>query len=167
MHPASLAPPALLLECVVRRQRRSGPGGQHRNKVETGIVLLHQPSGIQAEASERRSQAQNLKMAIQRLRTKLAVQIRSPRSARPYARSLLWQSRVKGRRILVSAAHQDFPALLAEALDRLAACEFDLLLCCQQLLCSSSQLVKFLQQEPEALLLVNRDRAKRELRPLR
>src|SRR4051794_13878872 len=73
LHPACVPTAALLLQCEVRRQRRSGPGGQHRNKVETAVVLVHGPTGIRGEASERRSQTQNLKVAVQRLRVKLAI----------------------------------------------------------------------------------------------
>src|SRR5207253_6004770 len=77
VHPADLAPAKLLAECVVRRQRRSGPGGQHRNKVETAVVLVHQPTCIRSEATEKRSQAANRQVAIHRLRVKLAIQVRS------------------------------------------------------------------------------------------
>ena len=58
----------MIAECNVRRLRRSGPGGQHRNKVETAVSLHHLPTGVSAEASERRSQAQNHAMALFRLR---------------------------------------------------------------------------------------------------
>ena len=58
-HPAALSPEELLHQCRARRTRRSGPGGQHRNKVETAGVLTHAPTGVQAEANERRSQAEN------------------------------------------------------------------------------------------------------------
>ena len=34
-----------LREVAVRASRSSGPGGQHRNKVETGVRLTHRPSG--------------------------------------------------------------------------------------------------------------------------
>ena len=78
-HPASLDSSHLLAVCDVRRTRRSGPGGQHRNKVETAIVLTHEPTGVQAEASERRSQAQNLSAAVFRLRVNLALAVRGPR----------------------------------------------------------------------------------------
>ena len=125
-HPSCLATPALLLQCEVRRQRRSGPGGQHRNKVETAVVLVHQPTGLRGEASERRSQAQNLKVAVRRLRIKLAIHFRSPHSGPSGGdRSPLWQSRVRGLKIAISPAHDDYPSLLAEALDVLSGCGFD------------------------------------------
>ena len=49
----------------------SGPGGQHRNKRETGVRLWHRPSGIKAQETRRRSQAQNRALAFERLRKRL------------------------------------------------------------------------------------------------
>ena len=75
-HPSMKPIEALLSECVQRRIRRGGPGGQRRNKVETGVLITHQPSGIEAEASERRHVKENLPLAIRRLRLALAVGVR-------------------------------------------------------------------------------------------
>jgi protein subunit release factor B len=72
-HPAATRPEQLLAECEARRLRRSGPGGQHRNKVETAVSLRHLPTGVCAEANERRSQAQNRSTALFRLRVNLAL----------------------------------------------------------------------------------------------
>ncbi len=77
-HPAVLTPDDLLQQCELRTQRRSGPGGQHRNKTSSGAFLTHTPTGIVAEATERRSQPQNRAIALQRLRFKLAVELRTP-----------------------------------------------------------------------------------------
>ena len=54
-----------------------------------------------------------------RLRVNLALEVRRPCGAK-YVPSTLWQSRCGGG-LKVSALHDDFPALLAEALDVLAA----------------------------------------------
>ncbi len=52
--------------------RATGPGGQHRNKVETGVRLTHLPSGLTVSATERRSQHQNREVALRRLIAALA-----------------------------------------------------------------------------------------------
>lgn len=77
-HPVTLSDEKLLRQCQVSRLRRSGPGGQHRNKVETAVSLHHLHTGIRAEASERRSQFQNLSTALMRLRITLAMEVRCP-----------------------------------------------------------------------------------------
>jgi len=165
MHPAALPAPALWRECELRRVRRSGPGGQHRNKVETGVVLCHRPTGVRAEASERRSQAENRAVALRRLRIRLALDVRRP--VEPAGPSELWRSRVRGERLALSPRHDDFPALLAEALDWLWSLAGDARAAAEALGCTASQLVRLLGHEPAALARVNAWRAQRGLRPLR
>jgi len=155
MHPARLTIDELLTECEVRRQRRSGPGGQHRNKVETGVFIEHKPTGVRAEATEQRSQPKNQVLAIFRVRINLALQHRTQPTPDP---SLLWKERLKGGKIFVNAEHDDFPSLLAEALDVLADESWDLKLVAERLGCSSSQLVKFLKKDGRALSELNRQR---------
>ena len=52
--------------------RSSGPGGQHVNKVSSAVRAKHIPTGVQALVSESRSQHQNKKLAINRLKEQLA-----------------------------------------------------------------------------------------------
>ena len=157
MHPAQLPIEQLLAQCEVKRTRGSGPGGQHRNKVETAIVITHLATGICGEASERRSQEQNRAQAILRLRVKLALTLRSDPMPMP---SQVWSSRLSSGRISVSATHSDFPSLLAEVLDQLAVHSYDVSEIAGLMCVSSSQLVKFLKVEPAALATVNREREK-------
>jgi protein subunit release factor B len=64
-------PDILKKQVVVETYRSSGPGGQRKNKVETAVRLKHPPSGITVVATEHRSQAENRKLAFQRLRDRL------------------------------------------------------------------------------------------------
>lgn len=45
----------------------AGTGGQYRNRHQNSCRIKHPLSGAQAQATEERSQAQNLKMAFKRL----------------------------------------------------------------------------------------------------
>jgi hypothetical protein len=162
-HPTELDDAALLAACDVRRQRRSGPGGQHRNKVETGVFLLHRQSGCAAQATEARSQETNRRRALFRLRLELARGVRSKRGVVPSSR---WAGRVTGGRIRVNPGHDDFPPLLAEALDVLVAEEYGLSVAAARLAVTGSQLVRLLGQDPASLTMVNRERQTRGMRRL-
>jgi hypothetical protein len=161
-HPASLSDEALLAQCEFGRQKSGGPGGQHRNKVETTVILTHRPTGIHGKAGERRSQIENKNVALFRLRVRLAVEFRT---AAPIGdpRSALWKSRVRKGKIALSHEHHDFPAMLAEALDVLAASGWEPRDAAIRLDVTPSQLVKMLKDESSAFKLVNDERAKRNL----
>ena len=58
-------------DVVFETCRASGPGGQHVNKVETAVRGTHLPSGIQVLASDSRSQLQNKKLCLERLKSKV------------------------------------------------------------------------------------------------
>ncbi len=55
----------------IERVKGGGPGGQHRNKRETGIRITDPITGLTAVSHER-SQAQNLKAAMKNLQDKIA-----------------------------------------------------------------------------------------------
>src|SRR3989440_9389198 len=78
-----LADDALLAQCEVQAHRASGPGGQHRNKAETAVRLVHLPSGVTVEGKDERSRTQNLRIALGRLREKLARRAYRPPPRRP------------------------------------------------------------------------------------
>jgi hypothetical protein len=166
-HPAGLPEPRLDRECRVTRGRASGPGGQHRNKVETAVHILHVPTGIEATAAERRSQAQNHHTARRRLRLKLARQVRAAVGPGRYEPSDLWRSRRQGEKLPVNPRHRDYPALLAEALDVVAARGFDVGGAAGALGVTMSQLARLIRHDRHAFARLNEARTARGLPALK
>ncbi len=74
---------ALLAECEESFFVGGGPGGQHRNKTESGVRLHHRVTGVVVTATERRSQLQNRGAALERLRLRLAALAHRPRARKP------------------------------------------------------------------------------------
>lgn len=166
-HPACLDDATLSRQCRVAFGRGSGPGGQHRNKVETAAYVTHVPTGVTAAARERRSQSQNRHVAQHRLRIKLAITVRTTIRVSRFRPSALWVQRRQGKALPVNARNRDFPALLAEAMDVVTAMEFDVGGAAGVLGVTMSQLAKLLGREPRALAWVNDGRAGRGLAKLR
>ena len=173
MHPAALPEDELAKDLRFEATRSTGPGGQHRNRVATAVRLYHLPSGLQAMGTERRSQLENKKNALFRLRLKLALEWRSPledaglEPPGAYRPSDAWLRRVRGSKVSVSPTHVDFPALLAEVLDRLHVDQDDLDATATAFRVSKTQLIRFLALEPHALGALNERRKAKGQRPLR
>jgi protein subunit release factor B len=54
-------------DCEVQTFRAGGKGGQNQNKRDTGVRIIHHPSGARGESREERSQLQNKKAAFRRM----------------------------------------------------------------------------------------------------
>ncbi len=166
-HPTGLEDTDLLARCSLARGRTSGPGGQHRNRVATQVILTHTPTGAIAQAGERRSPETNKKVALHRLRYLLAVEHRTgiPDGE---ARTELWAQRcTKAGRIVCSTKHRDHATLIAEALDVLAASDWDTQKTSTRLCCTHTQLVRLLAAHPAALEMLNKERESQGLKRLR
>jgi hypothetical protein len=166
-HPATLPDEDPLKQCEISFGRGSGPGGQHRNKVETGATITHVPTGVVARATERREQSVNRKVALRRLRLKLANEIRTRIDRERYRPSDLWRSRRQGEKMSINPAHADYPALLAEAMDIVVARKFDVAGAAGLLGITMSQLAKLLRHDRPAFAKVNAGRVERGLPALK
>ena len=51
--------------------RASGAGGQHVNRTDSAVRVIHLPTGLTGQSSEERSQIRNREIALLRLRAKL------------------------------------------------------------------------------------------------
>lgn len=54
-------------DCEVQTFRAGGHGGQNQNKRDTGVRVIHRPSGARGESREQRSQLQNKRAAFVRM----------------------------------------------------------------------------------------------------
>jgi hypothetical protein len=165
LHPASLDDDVLLKACELTKGRASGPGGQHRNKVETKVVLVHRPTGVSGQASERRSAAENKRVALFRLRLALACEVRAPVTAGEIG-SAMWRERTRGGRIACNPEHRDFPAMLAEALDVIESCGLDPKKAGVRLGVSPSQRIRMVKECAPAFEAWNARRAEKGLHRL-
>ncbi len=158
----------LLTQCNVETYRASGPGGQHRNTTDSAVRLTHRPTGVRATATERRSQHENRRRAIRRLRKAVALEVReggvdpSAPPAGPLAEAVAdpaWpRIRRKGGGYLVAAAG---------VLDRLGAAEGRVSDAARGLGVSTASLVKFLSLDADLWQGANRLREGHGQKPLR
>ncbi len=154
-HPASLELAEFLKQCEINTGRAGGPGGQHRNKVDTAVRIRHIPTEVDTHATERRSQGQNRHVAIFRLRLKLACKVRCYTSRDAYRPSVLWCQRRQGEKLPINPENQDYPALLAEALDVIVTRRYDVAGSAGVLGITMSQLTRLVRHERHAFARIN------------
>ena len=165
---------ALLAQCRVDLFRASGPGGQHRNRNDTAVRLVHGPSGARAQGTERRSQAQNRANALRRLRRAIALETRRPVDLDAYhppprLRAILPASAAEGvpKHARIGPAHRDFWAGAQALLDLIEASGGAVSDAAAAIGCSTGQLSRLLSSEPRLFAAANEIRGRRALPPLR
>jgi len=164
-HPCWLELEKFLDQCVLRAQRRSGPGGQHRNKTSSGIFLEHKPTGHIGEATERRSQADNRGVACQRLRIKLATVVRVPSPLVVRDGNATWKcvdeseavvrSKYESSPLKVAPKNFDHASLMACLMNDLWRAGGQPSLVAAIWKVSTSALVRFVRLHPPAFVMVN------------
>ena len=157
----------LVAQCEVDRYRASGPGGQHRNKTDSGVRLRHKPTGVSAIGEDSRSQHENKLHAVRRLRSAIALEVREPVHGPPSPRLA---KLVAGGTAPLGAKTKltgEYWAGMAELLDRLVAQNVEIALTAQELGITTGALSKLLLHDDQVGRVVNDLRRAKGLRPLR
>ena len=107
----------LLSQCRVETFMAGGKGGQHQNRTESAVRLVHLPTGVVVTSRVERSQHRNKSIALDRLRDRLEARNRRPvprvstkvprRERKKRIEQKKRRSRVKGLRKSPDADPQD------------------------------------------------------------
>ena len=156
----------LLAESDVSTYRAAGPGGQNRNKVESAVRIRHRPTGIAAIAEESRSQAENRRRALRRLRKALALQVRRPVAEDTVPQEV--RACIDGNgRLGVGRRDGRYLGAAASVLDVLVAAEGSVSSTAARLGLTTGNLSAFLTADEDLMAEANRIRADRGLKALR
>lgn len=114
--------------------KRSGNGGQKRNKTSSAVRVKLEEFDISAEDCTERSQKLNRSKALQKLRHKLAMTVR--------------ESVTDEVLTVVAPSNSRYPLFLAKLLDILDSVNYSFKECGLKLNLSSSQVEKILRKDP-------------------
>lgn len=156
----------LLADCKTDCFRASGPGGQKRNKTNSAIRLRHQPSGLMARAVESRSQPENRRAALRRLRAKLAIELREPVTDATRQKAVAFLE-APARKSESARRAPEYLAGIAALLDAVAAADYAVGEAARGLGVTTAALVSAITSDDRVLRWVNQERARLELKPLR
>lgn len=145
----------LLAQCEQDFFIATGNGGQHRNKTQSAVRLVHKPSGVTVSATNSRQREVNRSEALDKLRLAIALGCREtpviiPELPPPSMR----------QKIL-------YPLFAARLLDLLHAHNYILSDTAAALQCSTGQLSRIITKSPELLQAVNRARVVLGHQPLK
>ena len=147
-------------QCRFEAYKSGGPGGQKRNKTSSAARLTHGPSGVSAHSADFRSQAQNRRRALHRLRFKLAGERRTPLDPRGYDPPAWLTAARRDGRFTTNTKNPEFARIAAHALDVLEAVDARLSAAAALLGVPTSNLVHVLEAEPTVHAAAQRIRQK-------
>ncbi|MCX5741949.1 MAG: peptide chain release factor-like protein [Proteobacteria bacterium] len=161
---------ALIAQCDVDRYRASGPGGQHRNKTDSGVRLRHKATGVKAIGEDSRSQHENKLHAVRRLRSAIALEVREPVAIVGYVPSARLAGFVAAGTAPQGAKTRhtgEYWASIAELLDLLVANALEIGTTAQLLGLTTGAMSKQLLHDEQVARVVNDLRRSKQMRPLR
>lgn len=166
LHPCELHETLLLGECRVETYRASGPGGQKRNKTSSAVRITHVPTGTWATGADSRSQHDNRRHALRRLRLQLALQVR--RELPPSAPLPLWWAEVidSDGRLTVGPRSARYYSTVAHIFDVLEEMRGSLADASSCLRITTANLVDFLASDAHLWAAIQRLRQVHGLKPL-
>lgn len=167
VNPRDLPPERLMEQCRWDAFRGPGPGGQKRNKTSSAVRVTHTPTGISAVATESRSQHRNRTAAFERLRRRLAFELREPLPDEGAPNTSLLAPWADGNgKLQLSLRDSSYVSLMGILLDVLLKTNASVSEAAAYLGMTTASLVRFLQRDEELLAHVNRLRRQNGLRAL-
>ena len=142
-----LEPEALLKQCRQSRFQGSGPGGQKRNRIYSGVRLSHMGSGLTGECVDSRASARNVGEALARLRLGLALSAIAPGGNRDATEPPAGLAGGPAFRAGANPAHADYARFALRALSRFEAHGGQVAPAAAALGCTASALTRFLKAE--------------------
>ncbi|MBO7383982.1 MAG: peptide chain release factor-like protein [Fibrobacter sp.] len=129
----------LLSACNAKGFQGSGPGGQHRNKTNTGVWLTLREYNLEIKSCEGRSAKENKTHALHRMQMALALKVREtpPANEIPFP----------GSNGHIQPSNALFPLFVAHVFDIMATKGGDTKAAAQSFGLSPSALVKILRQD--------------------
>jgi len=150
----------LLRRCDASSSSTHGPGGQHRNQVESAVRLRHRASGLVVQCEEHALRSQNRQQALARLRLRLAIQ-----DPAPVDTAVLDRHR-DGLRLRIANDDQNLPQVAAVCLQTLNRAQGSLAEAALMLGLSTAQLTKALSIDKEIRAAADAIRRQAGLGPL-
>jgi len=141
---------ALAALCEVEHTRGSGPGGQKRNKTSSAVRITHVGTGFSARAEAERSQRDNRRAALKRIRWQLALGLRDTPAP-----------------LTLRSMNARVPLEAAKVIDHLDAHAYSLRDTAATLGVTTGALSTWILSSDDVLTHVNQSRKSRNLRPLR
>ena len=137
----SMSDEMLVRYCKLEFFKATGNGGQKRNKTSSAVRVTIQELGVSAEDCSERSQHRNREIALNKLRRRIAYQIR--------------QEFIPFERPECSLTHADYPLYMAKLLDLLYSCSWDYREAAVKIGVSSSSMLKTIARDPELFTYYN------------